>query len=39
MEEETFTTTGISPSVYHVCPRCLPERVERYRAGEFDPER
>ncbi|HZS94659.1 MAG TPA: hypothetical protein VFA78_07670 [Chloroflexota bacterium] len=34
--EEIFESGGISPAIYHVCPVCLPERIERYSAGDFD---
>jgi hypothetical protein len=34
--EEIFEGPGISPVIYHVCPRCLPERVARYRKGDFE---
>jgi hypothetical protein len=35
--DEVFTATDLASSVYHVCPRCLPDRAERYRRGDFDP--
>jgi NMD protein affecting ribosome stability and mRNA decay len=34
--EDLFESPGISPTLYHVCPRCLPERVARYRSGDFE---
>lgn len=34
--EETFEAPGISPAIYHLCPRCLPERAARYRSGDFE---
>ncbi|HLJ69086.1 MAG TPA: hypothetical protein VKX16_17165 [Chloroflexota bacterium] len=34
--EEIFEAPGISPAVYHICPRCLPERAARYRSGDFE---
>lgn len=35
--DEVFTSGGVSPTTHHVCPRCLPERAARYRAGDFLP--
>jgi hypothetical protein len=35
--EELFTSEEQGHPTYHVCPRCLPDRVARYRAGDFDP--
>jgi hypothetical protein len=35
-EEQSFVAPGISPAIYHVCPRCLPDRIERYSAGDFE---
>jgi hypothetical protein len=37
--DEIFVTSGVSPSTYHVCPRCVPDRAARYRAGNFDAPR
>jgi hypothetical protein len=37
--DEVFVSTGISPSTYHVCSRCLPDRAARYREGDFGPNR
>ena len=34
--EEVFVTPGTSPATHHLCPRCLPERAARYRAGDFE---
>jgi hypothetical protein len=34
--EQVYVAPGISPTLYHVCPRCLPERVARYEAGNFE---
>lgn len=34
-EEEIFMEPSITPITHHVCTRCLPERAERYRRGEF----
>lgn len=34
--EEIFEAPGIAPAIYHICPRCLPERVARYRSGDFE---
>jgi NMD protein affecting ribosome stability and mRNA decay len=34
--DEIFVEEGISPATYRVCPRCLPERAARYRAGDFE---
>jgi len=34
--EEVFVEPGQSPITRHVCPRCLPDRVARYRAGDFE---
>jgi hypothetical protein len=33
--EEVFIEPGTSPATHHVCPRCLPDRVVRYRSGDF----
>ncbi|GAC1405287.1 MAG: hypothetical protein NVSMB52_19120 [Chloroflexota bacterium] len=27
---------GFSPVTHHLCPRCVPERLARYRAGDFE---
>ncbi len=35
-EDEIFLSKGMSPVTYHVCPRCVPERVARYRTGDFE---
>ena len=34
--DELFIAGGVSPVTYHVCPRCIPERAARYRAGDFE---
>jgi len=34
--EEVFEAPGISPAIYHICPRCLPERYARYQQGDFE---
>ncbi|GAC1588320.1 MAG: hypothetical protein NVS3B5_21460 [Sphingomicrobium sp.] len=34
--EEVYEAPGISPVTFHVCARCLPERVARYRTGDFE---
>jgi hypothetical protein len=34
-EEEIFMEPSITPITHHVCTRCLPERAERYRRGDF----
>lgn len=34
--EEIFEAPGVSPAIHHICPRCLPERAARYRAGDFE---
>lgn len=34
--EDVYHAPGVAPAVYHVCPRCLPERVARYRNGDFE---
>src|SRR5690242_3147255 len=34
--EEVFEAPGISPAIYHICPRCLPDRYERYSRGDFE---
>jgi hypothetical protein len=34
--DEIFVGHGIAPATYHVCPRCVPDRAARYRAGNFD---
>ena len=34
--DELFIEQGISPVTYHVCPRCVPDRAARYRAGNFN---
>jgi hypothetical protein len=26
---------GMSPITYHLCPRCVPDRVARFRKGDF----
>ena len=26
---------GFSPTIHHLCPRCVPDRYARYRAGNF----
>ena len=35
--DEVFVANDQASSVYHVCPRCLPDRAERYRRGDFEP--
>jgi hypothetical protein len=35
--DEVFIQDSFSPVSYHVCPRCVPERAARYRAGDFEP--
>ncbi|HZB97365.1 MAG TPA: hypothetical protein VE219_02080 [Candidatus Sulfotelmatobacter sp.] len=34
--DETFTSDEYGHPTYHVCPRCLPDRVARYREGNFE---
>src|SRR5437588_780617 len=34
--DEVFISEGQSPITYHVCPRCVPDRAARYRAGQFE---
>jgi hypothetical protein len=34
--EEVYEAGGISPAIYHICPRCLPDRRARYQAGDFE---
>ncbi|MDQ2743840.1 MAG: hypothetical protein M3Z66_16305 [Chloroflexota bacterium] len=34
--DEIFIELCFSPVTYHVCPRCIPERAARYRAGNFE---
>lgn len=34
--DETFTSEEFGHPTYHVCPRCLPDRAARYRAGNFE---
>lgn len=34
--EEIYIAPGISPAIHHICPRCLPERTARYKAGDFE---
>lgn len=34
-EEEVFIEPSTTPITHHLCIRCLPERAERYRRGEF----
>jgi hypothetical protein len=34
--DEVFVSAGQSPITYHVCPRCVPDRAARYRAGQFE---
>jgi hypothetical protein len=36
-KEEIFIEPGISPITHHVCVDCLPDRAQRYRAGDFAP--
>ena len=36
-QEEVFVTMDFAPITYHLCGRCLPERAERYRKGDFNP--
>lgn len=36
-KEEIFIEPGISPITHHVCVDCLPERAQRYLAGDFAP--
>lgn len=35
--EEVFVSPGFAPATYHICPRCLPDRYQRYSAGDFEP--
>ena len=35
--DEIFVTNGHWQETHHVCPRCLPSRAARYRAGNFAP--
>jgi hypothetical protein len=30
---------GYSPVIHHLCPRCVPDRLARYRAGDFSQPR
>lgn len=34
--ESTFEAPGISPALYHICTRCLPEKAARYETGNFE---
>jgi hypothetical protein len=34
--DEVFVESGTWPVTHHVCARCLPEKAERYRAGNFE---
>jgi hypothetical protein len=37
--EEVFIEPGTPSMTHHLCPHCLPDRVARYRAGDFaDPQ-
>jgi hypothetical protein len=33
--DEIFVERGTWPATHHVCPRCLPAKAARYRAGNF----
>ena len=33
--DEIVVEKSFSPVTYHLCPRCVPERLARYRAGDF----
>jgi hypothetical protein len=33
--DAVFVEKGFSPATYRICPRCLPDRAARYRAGNF----
>jgi hypothetical protein len=33
--DEILVERGTWPVTYHVCPRCLPTKAARYRAGNF----
>jgi hypothetical protein len=35
--EEIVMEPSTTPITHHVCPACLPDRLERYRAGDFAP--
>jgi hypothetical protein len=35
-KDEIFISRGQAPITYHVCPRCVPDRAARYRAGDFE---
>jgi hypothetical protein len=32
----TVIEDGYSPVTHHLCPRCVPDKVARYRAGDFE---
>jgi hypothetical protein len=32
-----FVEREFSPITHHLCPRCMPDRVARYSAGNFEP--
>jgi hypothetical protein len=34
-QEEIFIEQEFAPVTHHLCPRCMPDRVARYRAGDF----
>lgn len=33
--EEVSMEPATTPITHHICPRCLPDRATRYRAGDF----
>ena len=35
--DEIFVERAHAPIVHHICPRCVPDRAARYRAGNFKP--
>ena len=35
--DELFVDEDFSPTTYRICPRCVPDRAERYRKGNFQP--
>jgi hypothetical protein len=35
--EDVFVEGDFAPVTYHLCARCMPDRVARYRAGDFVP--
>ncbi|MGI8828101.1 MAG: hypothetical protein ACR2JC_21215 [Chloroflexota bacterium] len=34
--DQLFVSDGFSPVTYHVCPNCVPDVANRYRAHDFE---